>query len=223
MKRFEITYKIELEKYFTQNENPIELDFIEKKIVFLEKSNTDAKKTILEIEKKFDIKKHFYNLNLLQKNQEENIQNPEELKQEYYKGQSLDRQRVKLSMQIKKNNSDIIDYDFKHKVLKSNQITFIQKLTLLDLDYSNTKANEKIVMLHQLGVLDFLRTKEPFDMSINSLATVLSGITGEKTSTLQPYINPIFSKEVSQKNNPLNKKSIQKVNQKLTNLGYHIE
>jgi hypothetical protein len=90
-----------------------------------------------------------------------------------------------------------------------------------NLDISDTSATDKIIYLSQLGVLDFLRTKSPFNMSINQLATVLSAITGEKTATLQPMLNPIFSTETNQKNNPLNKsKNTTKIKGTLNNIGF---
>ncbi len=88
-------------------------------------------------------------------------------------------------------------------------------------DLSNTKATQKIIYLQELGIIDYLRTKEPFNLSTNALATILSAITGEKTETLQSYLNPIINTTSGQKNNPLNSiKNTQKVKQTLTNLGF---
>ncbi len=96
------------------------------------------------------------------------------------------------------------------------------KLEASEIDLRDTAATEKIVMLHKLGVLEYLRTKEPFNTSINALANVLSGITGEKSTTLQSYLNPIYSGQVDQKNNPLrSEKTVQKVNQKLISVGFN--
>lgn len=92
-----------------------------------------------------------------------------------------------------------------------------------DLDFSDNKGTEKIIMLHKLGVIDFLRNKEPFNTNTNALASVLSGITGEKQSTLQSYINPIINKNNDQKNNPLiNVKKLNLVEQKLISIGFNI-
>ena len=89
------------------------------------------------------------------------------------------------------------------------------------IDLSDAKITEKIIMLHELGILDFLRKQEPFNMSINSLASVLSAITGNNQKTIQSYINPIFSKKTSQKNNPLTKeKTKQKVLKILNQIGF---
>ena len=72
-------------------------------------------------------------------------------------------------------------------------------------DFSNSSAIEKVIYLHKLGVLDFLRKKSPFIHSTNKLAEYLSAITGEKSSTLQSNINPIYSTQTDQNRNPLNK------------------
>ena len=89
-------------------------------------------------------------------------------------------------------------------------------------DFSAPKGTEKIIMLHQLGILDFLKEKEPFNLSTNALASVISGITGEKREVMQSYLNPIFSKNVSQKNNPLKTEStVKKIKHKLILVGYN--
>jgi hypothetical protein len=93
------------------------------------------------------------------------------------------------------------------------------------IDLSDTNATEKIIYLHELGIIDFLRTKQPFNTSINSLATVLSAITGVKPETkhIQSMLNPIISKEAGQKNNPLNsKKTVSKVQNQLINIGFNL-
>jgi len=89
------------------------------------------------------------------------------------------------------------------------------------LDFSNSKGTEKIVMLQQLGILDFLQTQQPFSQSTNKLAEAISGFTGEQASTIQSYINPMNDSRNDQKNNPMAKpKLVSKVNQKLISLGY---
>lgn len=103
----------------------------------------------------------------------------------------------------------------KDKKIKVKEV----KVPLLDL--SNSKGTEKIVMLQKLGIIDFLKEKQPFIQSTNKLAEVLSGITGEKAETIQSYINPMVSPGTSQKNNPMKKeKLVSKVNQNLINIGY---
>lgn len=89
-------------------------------------------------------------------------------------------------------------------------------------DFSDALGTEKIVMLQQLGILDYLKSKQPFIQSTNKLAEVISGFTGEKTSTIQSYINPMNNPTTSQKNNPMTKRKIvSKVNQKLISIGFN--
>lgn len=94
------------------------------------------------------------------------------------------------------------------------------------IDLSDTSATEKIIYLHKLGIIDFLRSKQPFQSSTNSLATVLSAITGinPETRHIQSMLNPIFNKEVNQKNNPLNSKNpVLKVETQLMQIGFNLK
>lgn len=92
------------------------------------------------------------------------------------------------------------------------------------LDYSESSKQEKLIFLYKLGVLDFLRKKLPFGASTNQLAEYLGAVTGIKTSTVQSYINPIYSEKVIQKNNPLNNQTnVNKVEQALIKMGFKNE
>lgn len=92
------------------------------------------------------------------------------------------------------------------------------------IDLSDTKAIDKILYLQKLGIIDFLREQEPFNTSVNSLATILSAITGEKSGSLQPMLNPMLSKKVSDTNNPLNsKKAVDRVKKQLINIGFNLD
>lgn len=91
------------------------------------------------------------------------------------------------------------------------------------LDLSNTRAVDKILYLHKLGIIDFLRGQQPFNTSVNSLATIFSAITGEKSGTLQPMLNPMSNKSVDDSNNPLNsKKAVERVKNQLINIGFNL-
>ena len=91
------------------------------------------------------------------------------------------------------------------------------------IDFSNSSGSEKIIMLEKLGVLDYLRQKEPFTYSINKLASVVSHFTGMKAGTVQPYLNSMFSKKTDQKNNPMrSKKTVNEILTKLSNLGFKL-
>jgi hypothetical protein len=91
------------------------------------------------------------------------------------------------------------------------------------IDLSDSTATEKIIYLNKLGVIDFLRNHQPFSTSVNRLATILSALTGEKSGTIQSMINPILSKKVHDKNNPLNsKKALERVEQQLIKIGFDL-
>jgi hypothetical protein len=92
------------------------------------------------------------------------------------------------------------------------------------IDYSENSFTSKVIFLEKLGVIEYLKNKPPFNTSVNSLANALSGVTGVKATTLQPMLNAMLSKGISDKNNPL--KSIKTVNvviNKLANIGYKAE
>lgn len=92
------------------------------------------------------------------------------------------------------------------------------------LDLSNSKLTEKIIYLHTLGILEFLKSKSTSGFSINQIASILSGITGGSPSTIQSYINPIGNPSVSQKNNPMkSEKNVQKVKSNLIALEFNPE
>ena len=96
-----------------------------------------------------------------------------------------------------------------------------ENYNLDNLTIINPKGTEKIIMLKKLGVLDYLKEKTPFNTSTNSLASVISTITGIKQSSVYPMIQTIFNPLNNQKNNPLNsKKAVSSVKQVLNSLGY---
>jgi len=100
-----------------------------------------------------------------------------------------------------------------------------QKLENLEFDKNEIvlKATEKIILLSKLGVLEMLFAKQPFDMSVNALADILAKITGEKTTTLQPYLNAFKNDPLSHKNPLNNDKAITKVETILIAKGFHYE
>ena len=88
-------------------------------------------------------------------------------------------------------------------------------------DLSGANRKQKVIYLKELGIIDFLRSCEPFSASTNSLASALSGITGIEKKTVQSYINPIINKGTSQKNNPYeNKENVNKVIKNLDDMGF---
>lgn len=87
------------------------------------------------------------------------------------------------------------------------------------IDLSNSTLSDKIIYLELLGIIDFIRSKYKYGASNNKIASVLSGLTGEKAQSIQSAINPMNNPDVSQKNNPFSsERSVQKVKLKLIEL-----
>ncbi|MBA9072579.1 hypothetical protein GGR22_000705 [Flavobacterium gossypii] len=109
----------------------------------------------------------------------------------------------------KKMSSPVVDND--EKEVEENEL----------IDLSEGTITSKIIFLEKLGVIEFLRTKSPFNTSINSLANAISGLTGAKPTSIQPMLNAMLSKETSDKNNPLKStNTVKVVTNKLINIGY---
>lgn len=112
----------------------------------------------------------------------------------------------------------IISFLVNKKLTLETPSTDSDRFTKIDL--SNSSAVQKIIYLNELGIIDLLKKEPCFKASVNNLATVLSAITGENIKTLQPILNPMFSKNTAQKNNPYSSKStVIKVKSQLINLG----
>lgn len=88
----------------------------------------------------------------------------------------------------------------------------------------DTTLIEKVLYLHYLGVIDFLRQSHPFNTSTNKLAIIIGAITGGRTSSTQPLLNPMINEHVDQSKNPLtSSKPVEKVRQMLIEIGYKID
>ena len=114
-------------------------------------------------------------------------------------------------------------YSFKKKIklLEDKLETLNPSNAEILIDYSDSTPIEKIIFLHKVGILNYLKKISPFNLTTNKLAEYLSAITGENASTLQSYINPIFNSTAGQKNNPLNSNSaVKKVSNKLSDMGF---
>jgi hypothetical protein len=78
---------------------------------------------------------------------------------------------------------------------------------------------KKIVLLNELGIIEFLRTKKPFDRNRNALAKVISRLTNERATTVEPSLRGLDGSPETSPNNPYrNKKNLQKVETFLSSL-----
>lgn len=88
------------------------------------------------------------------------------------------------------------------------------------LDFSDSNIPTKITYLYELGVLEMLQKKNKKG-SINKLAELLSGVIGEKATTIQSYINPILAPtDVEQSKSAINNEKIEKVKFVIQELGF---
>lgn len=70
------------------------------------------------------------------------------------------------------------------------------------IDFSkDTDIKTKVAILQELGILSYLM-KKPSVNSANKVASLLSALLGINSTTLQPYINPIFSPNADQTKAP---------------------
>ncbi len=88
------------------------------------------------------------------------------------------------------------------------------------IDLSDSNIPVKLIYLHELGVLEFLREKYK-NYNVNQLSSVVSGITGEKQTTLVSYLNAIFNDSDPSKSPYHNKKNLEKVNSNLIRVGFY--
>lgn len=63
---------------------------------------------------------------------------------------------------------------------------------------------DKVIYLNELGIIDFFKTKPPYNTSINKIAEVISLLIDEKRASIQPYINDLINKNEHSKNYPYN-------------------
>lgn len=117
-----------------------------------------------------------------------------------------------------KNTICFNDIKFIQSVFKNFGINTSKDQELQDLP--DTTLVQKIIYLNELGIIDLLRKEPSFATSVNNLATVISAITGVKTSTVQPVLNALINNANYSKNYPYNSDStVIKVKNHLINLG----
>ena len=91
-------------------------------------------------------------------------------------------------------------------------------------DLSDTTATEKIIYLEKLGIIDFLRSQQPFISVPDKVSQIVSAITGVKIGSVRPMLRPILNKDFEDKNNPLNsKKAVERVEKQLIRIGLNLD
>ncbi|CAL65249.1 hypothetical protein [Christiangramia forsetii] len=110
--------------------------------------------------------------------------------------------------------------DFLEKEFFENDMHILLEDDIPQIELNTSNMSEKIVYLEELGVIDFLKSLEPFNTSTNALAHAVSSFTGIKPSTVQSYLNPMNNSTLNQKNNPLTKKRLEKIRLELEKIGF---
>lgn len=88
-------------------------------------------------------------------------------------------------------------YDFKRKDYQRDESNSINDS--LDIDLKGTK---KMILLHELGILEFIEGKMRNGISRMSTARIVAQIIDEKTLTVYGKINQILNNTIGQRNNP---------------------
>jgi hypothetical protein len=92
-------------------------------------------------------------------------------------------------------------------------------------DYSDNNLKERIAFLSELGILGYLvdlMNNNKLYFSTNKLAEIISTFTGINSSTCQSYLNPVYSPQSNQKNNPLTDRNKKKVKNSLQSIGLNL-
>jgi len=134
---------------------------------------------------------------------------------------SIERTKEYLKERLRKDGYEIetsynVVGEISSLAIKGNSVVKVNEEAILDL--SNNTHKDKIIYLELLGFFNFIKEKEP-QLSTNKIASLVSAITGIRQGTVQSYINPLLSDEVSQRNNPLkNKDNLAIIKNKLIEL-----
>jgi hypothetical protein len=90
------------------------------------------------------------------------------------------------------------------------------------IDLSDTSSTEKIIYLQKLGIIDFLRTQQPFVSVPDKVSQVISAITGINIDSVRPMVRPIVNNDFANRRNPLNsRKPTDKVTKQLIHIGFN--
>ena len=88
------------------------------------------------------------------------------------------------------------------------------------LDLSDSSIAEKIALLYESGIIEFLHKKDGKPHTVNSIASLLSGITGVDPKTIQSAINPFINTHSTSKGTPA-KSTLNKAKTKIIDLGFN--
>jgi hypothetical protein len=148
-------------------------------------------------------------------------------------GSYITRQKELVNNEIQ-NYTERQDYnklDYHLLDIADSYVTFLDgKLapqqidTFPQIDLSESNAVQKIIYLNELGIIGLLRKEPCFKLSVNNLANIITAITGENLTTIQPYLNAMINNTGAENTNPYKTKStIEKVKTQLIRLGFTLK
>ena len=124
---------------------------------------------------------------------------------------------------LKKEITEKIKTDDQRSLNPANDKTDIMEKQEIHLDFSDNSKAERIVFLHELGILDYLQKKMNVELNSfcsNKLAEIVSTFSDVPYTTAQSYLNPMYSRSADQSKNPMTAKSLEKVKNKLKDIGF---
>ncbi len=102
-------------------------------------------------------------------------------------------------------------------IMEGEEVHDKQIFSQIDIDLSDMSRSQRIILLNEFGIIDFLRAKHPL-ISNNKLASIISGITGINQGTVQSYINPIINTTNQDKSPYKSISTVEKVKKKIKKL-----
>lgn len=91
-------------------------------------------------------------------------------------------------------------------------------------DLSDTMSVDKIIYLQRLGIIDFLRAKQPFISVPDKVSQIVSAITGVNIDSVRPMLRPILNKDFEDRKNPLNSQlAVERVEKQLIKIGLNLD
>ena len=89
------------------------------------------------------------------------------------------------------------------------------------LDDLELKPKEKLIALHELGILEFLLANPSLEKNVFKISKILGPILNIKPTTLNSYLNPILNELADPRNDPYNNTAqVEKIRYFLKNFGF---
>jgi len=148
------------------------------------------------------------------------LMDPELLYSGYYFEKFIISNKDIVKLRIKEINKQLKIYSEKYFISQKK----IADEEIIDVEVLKTKG-QRIMMLKELGVLDFLedKCKENGSLRINKLSNLIHCFTDLGSRSIQSILNPMYNTRNNQRNNPYNNEhNLPKVKAKLAEIKINI-